>query len=126
MQALTNWKFICRHHALTRPHYWFELDEYADGARQFLLCHIRFNKFTAGILKQVIADWDALLTCVKCPLFAVPEDDTPHWRKFVTRLGFVYLHDITCVNGERRPLFISKPKDTLSERFSETRTTGDD
>jgi hypothetical protein len=104
---VSNWQFVTRHHAHGTDDYWFELDEYRDGARQLLLAHIRFARFTPAIYKRVLREWSVLRSCVTAPLFAIPEVNDLRWLKFVQKLGFRPFSHVMCDDGERRPVFIS-------------------
>lgn len=104
---MTDFEFIKRHHVLSTPNYWFEIDEYKRGDDQFLLAHIRFAKFSPSIYREILRNWKIFRQCVTAPLFAVSELDDPKWEKFVTRLGFQPVNEVVCENGERRRLFLN-------------------
>lgn len=101
-----NFEFICRHDAHRTDDYWFEIDEYKRGEDQFLLVHLQFFKWSPAVYKRLIHDWRSFRTVVTAPLFACPRVDDEKLRKFVTKTGWRFLQDITCDNGETRPLFI--------------------
>jgi len=104
---LDDFVFVQRHPALITDDYWFELDEYKRASgEQFLLAHIRVHHWSPSVFKRILREWKVLRTCVTAPLFAVPEVDDDRWRKFVGKLGFKFLQDTVCVNGERRPIFL--------------------
>jgi hypothetical protein len=99
--------FVQRHPALITDDFWFELDEYRRaGGEQFLLAHIRVHRWSPSVCKRIRAQWRVLRQFVTAPLFACPEVDDERWRKFVGMLGFKFLHNTTCNNGEVRPLYI--------------------
>jgi hypothetical protein len=116
----TDFEFVTRHVVLDYPEYWFEIDEYRrpDGA-QFLLAHLRVEKFTSSILRRIDHEWRTFRACVSAPLFAVAEEDDAKWERFVARLGFKPFQEVICNNGVPRRLFISVPQDN-HERFLQT------
>jgi hypothetical protein len=101
-------EFKQRHEGLRTPDYLFEIDEYVrQSGEQLLLAHIRVFRFTPHVYKEIKERFALLRKIVTLPLFAVPEQDTPGWRKFVGGLGFrPFKEAITTENGDIRPLFI--------------------
>lgn len=55
-------------------------------------------------MRDVFAAFRAV---VACPLFAIGEEDSPKWERFISHFGFRYLTDVICENGERRRLFVN-------------------
>ena len=98
--------FVARHDALTTEDYLFEIDEYRRDDDQLLLAHLRVFRWSPSVLKSLLKNWSLLRQCVKAPLFACAEVQDMKWQRFVKLLGFEPFHDILCVNGEQRRLYI--------------------
>lgn len=107
-----DFEFVTRHRVLTYPEYWFELDEYRKpSGEQLLLAHLRVVKFSKEVLKRIMHEWKVFRSCVHAPIFATAEQDDAKWQSFVELLGFRFLREVACNNGETRRLFISDPQD---------------
>lgn len=91
----------------------FEIDEYRDGPKQFLLVHIVFRSFSPSILKDVLREWRAFRSIITAPLYAVRNDGGEEkWKRFVSLFGFKPTHIfLPCNNGVIRELFISVSPD---------------
>jgi hypothetical protein len=99
-------QYVRTHRALTTDDYWFDLDEYERGQDKLLAVHLRFDRFTPSIMKNVIHQWRVFRQCVTAPVTAIGEVDDEKWERFVTRLGFRYCKEVICINGKKRRLFI--------------------
>jgi hypothetical protein len=99
-------EYVFTHRALTTDDYWFDLDEYRRGQETLLAAHIRFDRFTPSVLKNVLKQWRVFRQCVTAPLIAIGEVDDEKWERFVTLLGFRFLKQVICINGKQRRLFI--------------------
>jgi hypothetical protein len=97
--------------------YAMHLDEYKRGQDQFLLLHLRFNRWTPSVFKRFITHWHLFRRCVSAPLFALGEVDDDKWEHFVTRFGFKYLQTVQCANGEHRRLFIHRTPEASNVRI---------
>jgi hypothetical protein len=103
-----DFEFVQRHVGLTDDDFLFEIDEYKKATgEQFLLAHIRVDRWSLSVCKRIRAQWRVLRQFVTTPLFAVPKDDDARWHKFVSMLGFKPLHQVTCNNGAQRPIYVS-------------------
>lgn len=104
---MAGFKLVTRHDVRRTDDYWFEIDEYEDaGGQRMLLVHLQFFRWSPSVLKQVIREFKQFRQHVRAPLFACPPVADAKWRKFVTLMGYRYLQDIPCDDGETRPLFI--------------------
>lgn len=106
----SDFKFVERHVILDYDEYWFEVDEYRQGDKQFLLAHIFFERFSPSIYKRVLREWRAFRQCVPAPLYAISnhDGDEKTWVHFVSSLGFKPTGlKVLCNNGAERQLFIS-------------------
>lgn len=103
---MDGFEFVCTHRALTTDDYWFDLEEYRRGQDTLLLAHLRFDRFTASILKRVKQQWSTFRKCVTAPVFALGEVDDEKWERFVSLLGFRFCKQVICLNGETRRLFL--------------------
>lgn len=102
-----DFKFVARHNVRRTDDYWFEIDEHQDTSGQtMLLVHLRFFRWSASVLKQVVREFKLFREHVRAPLFASPPADDPKWHKFVSMMGYRPLQDIVCEDGEMRPLYI--------------------
>ena len=99
-------EFIKRHDVHRTDDYWFEIDEYKRGEDTLLLVHLQFFRWTPSVLKQCLREFKLFREHVRAPLFACPPVADAKWFKFVTMMGYRYLQDIVCEDGEARPLFI--------------------
>ncbi|MBW7970946.1 hypothetical protein [Bradyrhizobium sp. BR 10289] len=85
----------------------FEIDEYQDDTgQQRLIAHLRFMRWTPGVLKRVMRDWKLFRTVVTAPLYGSPQIDDERWLKFVTRMGWKPFSTVLCNDGVERPLYI--------------------
>ena len=102
-----DFEFHQNHLVLDKPEYLFDIDEYRRGQEQFLLAHISVHEWSPRVLKMILHDWRLFRQCVTAPLFACAgPGDTDKWERFVSRLGFRFLRNVICENGEPRRLFI--------------------
>jgi hypothetical protein len=96
-----------RHDVRRTDSYWCEVDEYTNEQEErFLLAHIRVYRWSPSVAKQLREEFKTFRTICPAPLFACPEVADAKWIKFVSLLGFRFLQNTVCNNGETRPLFI--------------------
>jgi hypothetical protein len=100
---------VARHRVRDTEHYWCEVDEFRVNNATHLLCHIRFNRFSAAIFKQFLREWELFRAWCPETLFCVAGPDAGEkWLRFVRRLGFVpTASTIVLQNGAERQLFIN-------------------
>lgn len=116
---MSDFKFVQYHTIRDTPDYFFDIEEFKnEEGQQFLLAHLRFNRFSPAVLKRGLHDWRLFRTCVTAPIFAVCDDgDYDKWRRFVSLFDFKPTNiDVPCNNGAVRQLFIS----TVSNVFKST------
>lgn len=89
-----------------------------------LLAHIRVAHWSPSVFKSILREWKLFRTCVKAPIFACAEVDDDKWERFVSRLGFKFLHTVICNNGETRRLFLHVIEDG-DVRLTEARDPSD-
>lgn len=78
-----------------------------DCGRSMTFVHLDVYYMSHSILKQLKAQW--VLWRQSCPvvLYAMADEDTETWVKFVSKFGFQYLADIPCTDGKTRRLFVN-------------------
>jgi hypothetical protein len=92
---------------LDKPEYYFALEEFRRGEDQMVFVHITVRKWTVSVFKEILRNWKLFREYVTCPLYAIGGvEDLDKWETFVSRLGFKFLQDVICENGEHRRLFI--------------------
>lgn len=97
---------VAIHEVISTPEYEVHIDEHKRGQDTFLLVHIRVHVFAPSVFKKIKSQWQTLRQCVTAPLYALAEEDDEKWERFVSHLGFEFLQQVTCENGESRRLFI--------------------
>lgn len=97
---------VAVHEIVSSPEYEAHIDEHRRGQDTFLLMHIRVHSFSPATFKKIKTQWRLLRQCVTAPLFALAEVDDEKWERFVSHLGFKFLQEVICENGESRRLFI--------------------
>ena len=103
----TEFTFHQNHTVLDKPEYCFDIDEYRRGQDQLLLAHIQVRQWSPTVFKTILREWRVFRQCVTQPLFACAgPGDTEKWERFVSHLGFRFLRNVICENGEPRRLFI--------------------
>lgn len=91
---------------LNKPAYFACIEEFRRGKDQMVFGHLTVHKWTPSVFKMLLKDWKLFRECVTCPIYAVSEDGTQKFSKFISALGFRFLTNVICENGEHRPLFV--------------------
>jgi hypothetical protein len=110
-----DWKKLTEWCVLECPVYSFTLDEYGRGADRMVFAHLAVHKWSLSGLKQIIHDFTVFRQHVVCPLYAVALVDDEKWSAFVGLLGFKFLTNVLCENGEQRRLFVSLKEEQKSD-----------
>lgn len=104
---MIEWTCVGETPVIDKDEYYFAIEELRKGEDQMIFVHLLVYDHTVSIYKEILRNWHLFRQCVTCPVFAVAGvKDTVKWEKFVSRLGFQYLMDIYCENGEPRRLFV--------------------
>lgn len=102
-----DWKFIEDTIVVDDADYICELSEYRRGADQMVFIHLTVRKWSLRVLKRLLHEFYLLREHVTCPLYANPgPDDSGKWEAFVELLGFKFLTNVVCKNGQQRKLFV--------------------
>ena len=102
---------------IDKPEYHFVIEEFRRGADQMLFIHLRVYVWQKSVFKEIIRNWKLFRECVTCPVFAIcGSTDTETWEHFVSFLGFQFLMNIICENGEQRRLFVHNKEENNNER----------
>jgi hypothetical protein len=110
-----DFKLLARHRLYTTDDFWFEVDTYIAGAQPLLIAHVRIARWAPSVVKECHRVWDAFLKCVPGPIYTYGIDGSEKFSRFVRAFGYEpFLAadgsplEITCLNGERRRLFVHK------------------
>lgn len=91
-----------------KPEYDLEFDTFVDEENTHaVFAHIVVHKWSASVLKDMLATFKEIRKHILCPLFAnASEIEDPKWEKFVRQFGFRPIGEMTCNNGVTRKLFV--------------------
>jgi len=96
---------------ISYPEYTCELTEYNVRGLGVIFAHLDVRDNTPKTLKRLKREWKLLRSCVSYPIFAyrgTEDGDDRAYGHFMRFLGFESTGlDITCHNGETRPLYLS-------------------
>lgn len=85
-------------------HLFYHLEEGPDGfPRAFI--HFDVHHWTAQILKQMLKDWQWFRSEVKCPFYAMGDEDDSKHNKFVRLFGFKQVGVCPCTDGKTRRIY---------------------
>lgn len=119
-----DWVCLGETPAIDKDEYYFAIEELRRaapsgvGEDQMIFVHLLVYEHSVSIYKEILRNWKLFRECVTCPLYAVcGVKDTVKWEKFVSRLGFKFLMNIVCENGEARRLFVHKKENKNNEPY---------
>lgn len=92
---------------IDKPEYRFTIEEFRCNEDQMVFMHLEVHKWSPSVAKEILRNWKLFRQCVRCPVFAYGgEGSVEKWVRFVSLLGFKFLTNIICENGEHRRLFV--------------------
>jgi hypothetical protein len=111
---LVGFEFYAEHDLSKWPEYHSVLHELRDEhGNQMLTIHMDVDplRFSADVLKRMIAEFASLRSCTDAPIFAFePKPDDDKWERFVSHMGFEFSSRAKCTDGLSRRCFVSKKK----------------
>lgn len=75
--------------------------------RLMTFVHLDVYYMDKEVLRRLDAQWKVWREHVPIVLYAMSDDDTSVWSKFIARFGFEFLKDIPCTDGKTRRLFVN-------------------
>lgn len=84
----------------------YHVTELPDG-KVMTFVHLDVYAMNREILRRLDAQWALFREHVPVVLYAIADEDSQVWSKFISRFGFEYHNDIVCTDGNTRRLFIN-------------------
>lgn len=104
---MDDWKNVGGPVVIDCPEFFFDLNEFQRGDDHMVFAHLTVHKWSLTVLKRILQDFAVFRTHVTCPLYALGSQDDEKWAAFVALLGFKFLTNVICENGEQRRLFMN-------------------
>ncbi len=84
--------------------------------RVMTFVHLDVFYMSHSILRQLKSQWKLWRQACPIILYAMADEDTVTWSKFISHFGFQYLRDVPCTDGKTRRLFVNfGPKEEALE-----------